>query len=349
MAATENTILTATYLGNREIGISEADAQPPAPGQVRIEVAYTGICGTDLHILHGSMDSRVSVPAILGHEMSGIIAGLGEGVEGWQVGDHVTVMPLDWDGTCPACQAGHHHICHNLNFIGIDSPGALQRLWNVAADQVVPLPEDLRLDHAALVEPVAVAVHDVRRAELARGDHAVVIGGGPIGALIAIVARHEGARVVVAEIDPGRRQAIADLGFEVLDPGTQDQAAWVNEWTGSAGADIVFEVSGAAAAIAGATGLAKVRGTIVVVAIHPQPRPVNLQQVFWRELRILGARVYQRTDFERAVELLSTGVIPADQLITGVEPITETAQAFATLESGQAMKVLINVGSGTAS
>ncbi|MFC7846959.1 zinc-binding dehydrogenase [Arthrobacter sp. NPDC057388] len=342
-------MLTANYLGNREIGISETDVQPPAPGQVQIEVAYTGICGTDLHILHGSMDTRVSMPAILGHEMSGIIAAVGEGVEGWQTGDHVTVMPLEWDGTCAACRAGHQHICQNLNFIGIDSPGALQRLWNVAAAHVVALPKELRLDHAALVEPVAVAVHDVRRAELAPGDSAVVIGGGPIGALIATVARNEGARVVVAEIDPSRRQAIADLGFEVLDPGTQDQTAWVNEWTGGAGADVVFEVSGAAAAILGATGLAKVRGTIVVVAIHPQPRPVNLQQVFWRELRILGARVYQRIDFERAVELLSTGVIPADQLVTGIEPITETAQAFATLESGQAMKVLIDVGSGATS
>ncbi|WP_243741000.1 alcohol dehydrogenase catalytic domain-containing protein [Streptomyces sp. 8K308] len=335
--------MTANYLGSREIGIRETEPEPPGPGQVRIGVAYTGICGTDLHVLHGNMDARVRVPAITGHEMSGVIDALGEGVTDWRVGDHVTVMPLEWDGTCPACLAGNEHVCQNLTFIGLDSPGALQRLWNVRADHLVALPRELPLDHAALTEPVAVAVHDVRRAGLAAGDRAVVIGGGPIGALIALVARHAGAEVVVVEIDAGRRAAVAELGFEVLDPRATDQAAWVTEWTGGAGADVVFEVSGAAAAVLGATDLVKVRGTLVVVAIHPEPRPVNLQRVFWRELRILGARVYQRADFERAVELLANGVIPADRIISRVEPITETARAFATLEAGQAMKILIDV------
>ena len=125
-------------------------------------------------------------PLTFGHEMSGVIESVGADVTEWTVGDAVTVMPLDWDGTCPACLAGNQHICQNLNFIGIDSPGALQTLWNVPASTLVRLPEDLALDVAALVEPVAVAVHDVRRSELVRGDQAVVIGGGPIGMLIAI-------------------------------------------------------------------------------------------------------------------------------------------------------------------
>ncbi|MFI7638396.1 zinc-binding dehydrogenase [Nonomuraea sp. NPDC049400] len=342
------TVLTANYVGDRKIEIREADPSPPKAGQVQIQVAYTGICGTDLHILHGHMDARVKRPAIVGHEMSGVIAGVGDGVSGWAPGDHVTVMPLDWDGTCPACRAGNQHICQNLNFVGIDSPGALQGLWNVDADLLVPLPATLRLDHAALVEPVAVAVHDVRRAELAPGDRVVVVGGGPIGVLIAAVARHEGAEVVVVEIDPLRRQAAAALGFQVLDPSATDQVGWVEEWTQGAGADVAFEVSGAAAAILGVTDLVKVRGTVVVVAIHPQPRPVNLQRVFWRELRLLGARVYQRADFERAVELLATGVIPAGDLITGIVPISGTADAFAALESGRAMKILVDVSGGTA-
>jgi (R,R)-butanediol dehydrogenase / meso-butanediol dehydrogenase / diacetyl reductase len=336
-------VLTANYLGPRQIDIREAEPEPPQPGQVRVEVAYTGICGTDLHIYHGHMDGRVSPPAIVGHEMSGVIVALGASVEDWRVGDHVTVMPLDWDGTCPACVAGNEHICQNLNFIGIDSPGALQRYWNVSADTLVRLPADLRLDHAALIEPIAVAVHDVRRAELSTGDKAVVIGGGPIGVLIAAVARHTGADVVLAEVDPARRQTAAGMGFDVLDPTSTDQAAWVESWTDGAGADVVFEVSGAAAAVLGATDLVKVRGTLVIVAIHPEPRPVNLHRVFWRELRVLGARVYQRTDFEAAVELLVRGAIPAEDLITHVKPITATAEAFTALESGQAMKVLIDL------
>ncbi len=337
-------MLAASYVGARNIELRHQDPEPVGAGQVQVEVAYAGICGTDLHIFHGHMDSRVDTPAVIGHEMSGRIAAIGDGVTGWRVGDHVTVMPLRWDGTCPGCLAGNHHICQNLDFVGIDSPGALQRLWNVDADLLVALPAGLRLDHAALVEPVAVAVHDVRRGEVAPGDHVVVIGGGPIGVLIATVAQHVGAQVVIVEVDGGRRSAICELGLEVLDPATTDLVEWVTTWTGGAGADVVFEVSGAASAVLGATELARVRGTLVVVAIHPQPRPVNLQRVFWRELRLLGARVYQREDFTQAIELLHTGVIPADALISNVRPITQTAAAFADLETGKAMKVLIDLG-----
>jgi (R,R)-butanediol dehydrogenase / meso-butanediol dehydrogenase / diacetyl reductase len=340
-------VLTASYVGDHTIAIDEATPEPPAKGEVQIKVAFTGLCGTDLHILHGNMDARVTTPLVFGHEMSGTISALGDGVSGWSVGDAVTVMPLDWDGTCPACLAGNQHICQNLNFIGIDSPGSLQGYWSVPAEVLVALPATLRLDHAALVEPTAVAVHDVRRGNVQPGDKVVVIGGGPIGVLIASVAREFGGTVVVIELDPNRRAQIANLGFETLDPRETDQVEWVTEWTGGAGADIVFEVSGAAAAVLGATDLAKVRGTLVVVAIHPTPREINLQRVFWRELTILGARVYQRVDFEKAVELLERGVIPADLLITKIVPLAETQDAFADLENGRAMKILVDVQAGS--
>jgi len=333
----------AAYVGDGSIEIGEAEAVPPAAGEVQIAVAYTGLCGTDLHIIHGNMDARVAKPLVFGHEMSGTIAAVGSDVEGWSPGDAVTVMPLDWDGTCPACLAGNSHICQNLNFVGIDSPGSMQQLWNVRADLLVRLPAGLALDTAALAEPVAVAVHDVRRSELVRGNKAVVIGGGPIGVLIASVARHFGAEVVVIELEPNRRQQIEQLGFTTIDPRETDQVAWVEQWTGGAGADVVFEVSGSAQAVLGATDLAKVRGTLVVVAIHPTPREINLQRVFWRELRLLGARVYQRTDFETAVELLRDGVIPAELLITRIVPIDQTAEAFADLENGRALKILVDV------
>lgn len=332
------------YISARTVDPVDIPPEAPAAGQVQIRVAYTGLCGTDLHVFHGDMDARVQRPLVFGHEMSGVVTAVGDGVDEWMPGDRVTVMPLDWDGTCPACLAGNEHICQNLDFIGIDSPGALQELWNVPASTVVRLPDDLDLREGALVEPVAVAVHDVRRSELSAGDTAVVIGGGPIGVLIASVARHAGADVVVIEPDAGRRGTIEDLGFRTLDPRATDQAAWVEEWTAGAGADVVFEVSGAAAAVRGMTALAKVRGTIVVVAIHSQPREIDLQRVFWRELRLLGARVYQRRDFETAVELLAGGAIPTDTLITDVVPLEKTADAFATLEAGQALKLLVAVG-----
>lgn len=331
------------YEGKGRLRTVSAEVDAPGPGEVQIAVAYCGLCGTDLHIAHGNMDARVRTPLVFGHEASGTVAAVGAGVHGWEAGDPVTVMPLIWDGTCAACLAGHQHICQNLTFVGIDSPGALQQRWNVPAAIVVRLPAGLDLRTAALVEPLAVAVHDVRRSGLRVGDRVVVLGGGPIGVLIACVAREAGARVRVAEIDPGRRERIAELGLDVSDPAGVDLAAEVEDWTGGAGADVVFEVSGAAAAVRTATALAKVRGTIVVVAIHAAAREVDLQRVFWRELRLLGARVYQRSDFERAVQLLHDGVIPAQALISGVVPLAGTEAAMAELSAGRAMKILVDV------
>lgn len=333
-----------SYIGERTFALTDIEPEPVHPGTVRVEPAYVGLCGTDLHIFHGHMDSRVTKPAIIGHEMVGVIAEIGADVTGWRVGDVVTVMPLIWDNTCPACLAGHTHICQNLQFVGIDTAGALQQQWVVPSELLVRVPEGVSLAHAALVEPVAVAVHDVRRSDLSSGQRAVVIGAGPIGVLIATVARNVGADVAVIELDPGRRALARELGLTTVDPGEIDPGAWVADWTDGAGADVVFEVAGAAAAIRTATSLAKVRGTVVVVAIHPEPRPVDLQRVFWRELRILGARVYQRTDFEEAVRLIAAGVIPAEQLITEIVPLSAVQSAFEKLETGAALKVLVDVG-----
>lgn len=334
----------ARYLGARTFSVAETDPVPPAPGQVRIEVAYTGICGTDLHIAHGAMDNRVRVPAVIGHEMSGRIAELGEGVRGYEIGDPVTVMPLDWCGQCPACRAGHTHICHQLNFIGIDSAGSMQDSWTVPAEILVPLPADLPLRHAALIEPTAVAVHDVRRSRLTAGEHAIVIGAGPVGLLIATVAQASGATVTVLELDAHRRAVAAGLGLTTVDPASVDVVRYVREQTGDAGADVVFEVSGAAAAVRIATDLLAVRGRLVMVAIHPSPREVDLHRVFWRELEMIGVRVYQREDYEQAVRLVSDGSVPADGLISRVVALDDVAEAFEALEAGGDVKILLDCG-----
>jgi (R,R)-butanediol dehydrogenase/meso-butanediol dehydrogenase/diacetyl reductase len=330
------------YVAAGQVEVSEIEAIPPAEGHVQIEVAYTGICGTDLHIFHGSMDTRVTRPAVIGHEMSGRISAAGAGVDSWSVGDPVTVVPLDWDGTCPACVAGNTHLCHNLKFIGIDVAGSLQRLWTVPARTLVRLPASLPLDQAALVEPTAVAVHDVRRAALVAGEKTLVVGGGPVGLLIAIVATHAGADVVVIEPNAYRRELAESLGLRTLDPGAVDVTAAVTQWSARAGAAVAFEVSGAAAGVATAVDALAVRGRLVLVAIHGTPREVNLHRFFWRELSLIGARLYHRADFERAVELVAAGVIPTGQLISAVVPLSAGAAAFELLEGGAVMKVLID-------
>ncbi len=331
------------YRRARTLDIEERPEAEPRSGELSIAIAYTGICGTDLHIYHGDMDARVGAAAVIGHEMSGRVAGIGAGVTGWTVGQPVTVMPTRSCGTCAACRRGNSHICHAMQFLGIDSPGAMQSRWNVPADLVLALPPDLPLKHAALIEPTAVAVHDVRRANVGTDDHVVVVGGGPVGLLIAAVAQHRGARVLLVEPDGFRRQVATDLGVEAIDPATTDVVALVDDRTAGAGADIAFEVSGSAPGVTTAVDVLTTRGRLVMVAIHPQLRPVNLHRFFWRELELFGARLYQRDDMTEAIRLITSGAVAVDRLISRVGPVDTVTDAFTALESGgSVMKVLID-------
>jgi len=333
----------AYFEGNRTLRVGEGAAVEPGPGQVRIEVAFCGICGTDLHLYHGAMAQRLTLPHVMGHEMTGRIAALGAGVTGWKAGDRVTVRPLDPCGMCPACAAGHSHICHNLKFIGIDTPGALQGSWTVPAHTLHRLPEGLTMREGALVEPVAVACHDVRMSGLARGEQAVVIGGGPIGILVALVARARGGRVLMAEVNPFRLQLARELGIEAANPLETDIVALVNERTGGAGADVVFEVSGSGAGADLMTKLPRTRGRIVVVAIYGEAPKVDLFRFFWRELKLAGARVYEAEDFEQALELAAAGELPLEKLITDVVPLGRVEEALQRMEGGGAcMKILVD-------
>lgn len=334
----------AAYLRNHSIRIVPSAAVDPLPDQVRIRVGYGGICGTDLHIYHGKMDARVGESRILGHEISGVVAAVGAEVADLQPGDAVTVMPLDWCGACPACRAGCTHVCQKLKFIGIDAPGGFQDLWTVPARTVLKLPPGLSLKHGALLEPLAVACHDCRLGGVRPDQLVVVLGGGPIGALIALTARAAGARVIVSEIHPFRLGLLRHLGLEAVNPHTSDLPALVLERSSGAGADVVFEVTAHPSGIAMATRLPRVRGRIVVVGIFAEPPPVNLHAVFWRELQITGARVYEREDFQGAIDLAAGGTLPLDALISAVVPLEQAEAGFQRMDGGgDVMKVLIEV------
>jgi len=296
------------------------------------------------------MDDRVADHAVIGHEVSGRVAAVGEGVTEWCVGDPVTVMPLRWCGSCPTCRAGHTHICDRLDFVGIDSPGGMQQLWNVPQELLVALPPGLALRDAALVEPVAVAHHDVARSSLVAGERALVVGGGPIGVLIGVVASARGADVLLAEPDPFRRSVVAGLGIDVVDPGAPEVASTLEDWSEGAGAAIAFEVSGTQPGLDLAVSALGARGRLVVVGIHAQPRQVDMKRVFWKELAFLGARVYERTDFVAAVQLLEHGAIPVEALISRVDALADAPAAFERLaEGGRVMKVLVDCRSGETS
>ncbi len=334
----------AVYRGDKSFSIEQVEIPAPAAGEVQIDVAYCGICGTDLHIYLGHMDGRVGFERTIGHEMSGVVSAIGAGVEGLTPGQHIVVRPLDHCGECPACDAGHEHICHNLKFIGIDSDGAFQQKWNVPSHTVHVLPQDLDLSHAALIEPLAVAVHDVDRGKVQPGEDVLVIGGGPIGMLVAMVARNAGANVTISEINENRLAFAEKIGFATMNPKETDVAKAVHEATGGKGADVVFEVSGSQPGVDLMTAAAASRGRIVMVAIHASKPQIDMFQFFWRELDLIGARVYRPEDYDAAMALLAKGVVDCEAFITDIQGLGDIQAAFKSLtENPNAMKSMIRV------
>jgi 2-desacetyl-2-hydroxyethyl bacteriochlorophyllide A dehydrogenase len=332
----------AYYQGARRFRIGPAPKPTPGPGEALLRVRRVGICGTDLHIYQGHLDHRVPRDGIIGHET------LAEVVEApaesrFQRGDRVVVEPLRFCGDCRACRMGAQYICYRLQVLGVDVAGGMQDYWAVPADRLLGVPEALPDDDAALIEPLAIATHDVKRARVERGDAVVVLGGGPIGCLIALVSRHHGARVLVAEVNPFRLEMLAGLGLKTVGPG-RDLVRAVDEWTGGDGADVVFEVTGNPAAVRLMTDLVRVWGTISVVAIHAEPLPVNLYPMFARELTMHGSRLYGRDDWEEAIRLAATGVVPLAPLVSRRIALEELEQGMEeALRGGPVMKVLVDL------
>ncbi|OQA88624.1 MAG: putative zinc-type alcohol dehydrogenase-like protein YjmD [Lentisphaerae bacterium ADurb.Bin242] len=338
---------SALYEGARKIVWRDVEKPLPGKGEAVIEVRYCGICGTDLHIYHGDMDARLHIPQTVGHEMSGVIDSVGTDVSDWKKGDRVTVRPLESCGECATCRRGFTHICEKIRFLGIETDGAFAQYWKVPAKRLHRLPEGMNWRLGALIEPLAVACHDVRRGEVCRGDFAVVSGGGPIGMLVALCARQNGARVVISEINAFRRAFAEKLGFETIDPLHCELEKEVKLKNSGNGADVVFEVSGSAPGALAMTALARPRGRIVMVAIYPKPTPVDLHKFFWKELTLLGARVYEREDFEKAIALAASGTLPLEKMITKVFPLEKLGEAFQYMEQEKsAMKILIQCNGG---
>ena len=330
------------YEGNKTFTVKDVEMAEPLEGEVRIKVAYCGVCGTDMHVYHGNMDARVGFERTIGHEMSGTIDSIGSGVTGYAVGDKVTVRPLD-NRLEEESDNGYSHICKKLKFIGLDSDGAMQQYWCVPAFVLHKLKPETDLQLAALIEPLAVACHDVRRGNLKAGETCVISGCGPIGLLIASVAKSVGANVIISEVNPVRIEMARGLGFDVVSPVETNVVEYVEKATKGYMADVVFEVAGVQPSLDITTEVAAIRGRIVVVSIFSEPKPVNLFKYFWKELSLIGARVYEPEDFETAIRLVTEHVFPYEQIITDTKPLTEIQQLFESIDKNPAgMKFVID-------
>ena len=332
----------AFYQGARTFKAGTAPVPTPAAGEALLRVKRVGICGTDLHIFQGHLDHRVPRGGVIGHETFAEVAEA-EAKSGFKAGDRVVVEPVRFCGSCRACRMGASYICYDLKVLGVDLPGGMQEYWPVPVDRLLRIPDALSDDHAALIEPLAVATHDVTRAAVKAGDAVLVFGGGPIGTLIALVCRHRGARVAVAELNPFRIEMLGRLGVETVGHGV-DPVGFARDWTGGDGVDVAFEVTGNPAAVHMVTEVVRVWGTISIVAIHTEPVPVNTYRMFARELSMHGSRLYSREDWEEAIRLGASGAVPLAPLVSRRIPLEALQEGMEqALAGGPVMKVLIDL------
>lgn len=325
------------WRGGNEVAVEDVPRPKAAEGWALVDVAYAGICGTDLHICAGE-HPRAEAPLVLGHEFVGT---LHADADGFATGQPVAVEPLLNCGRCTPCLTGRSHVCERLRLIGIDVPGGVAEQAAVPVGRLIPLPADLDLRRAALVEPLAVAVHAVARSGLTLGEPVMVAGAGPIGLLVASCARLAGAGTVfVSEPAGTRRRAAEALGFVVLD--VADPGEDLRERTGGEGAALVFDTAAHPAVAANITSWAATGGRVVFVGTYGRPAALNLQDVVFRELGTVGCRVYTRRDMETAVSLIADGRLDPEPFITSTVALSEAPTALAKLRSGDELKVLID-------
>jgi L-iditol 2-dehydrogenase len=342
------TMTAAVFHGPDDLRIESVPTPTIGSGEVLIAVRTCGICGTDLNMFKGEFRVRW-LPLIPGHEFAGVIAAIGEGVTGVQVGDRVTADINQTCGTCYWCRRGENLLCPNLRQIGIDLPGAFAEYVKTPAVLVHRLPDEISFEQGASIEPLACAVHAQSRVTMAAGDSVAVIGGGSMGIIHAQLARARGAYPVMfigrtaSKLDRARRAGI-ECTINALEV---DPVAEVKRLTDGRGADVVIEAAGTIPTYEQAFKMVRRGGTIVAYGIPPEQatiavRPFNF---FKDELKVIGAFVSHPTAWARAIALLQSGHIRPEVQFSLRTPLAELPATVAEMKKDKnLMKVFVVPG-----
>ncbi len=337
--------LVKTEQGPGHVKLMDVAEPEPGPGEIKIQVAATGVCGTDLHILHGQAFAVVP-PVIMGHEFAGTVAAVGAGVTAWAVGDRVTAEPpARTCGMCEYCQTGLPALCADRRSLGSGVNGAFAACVVAPAHRVHRVPEGVDFLSGALAEPTACCVHAVvEQGHVSAGDVVLVAGPGPIGLLTAQVARAQGAAVLlVGTAEDEERLSIGrELGIDVvLAAGREEVLGAVARLTAGRGADAVFECAGAGAAVRTCLEAARKRGHYVQVGLLARPIEMDFGQVVTKEVKVTGSFGSTYTSWERALELMASGKVRARPLITADLPLTQWEEGFGQMERKRGCKVVL--------
>lgn len=313
--------------GVKDLRIEQIEEPKALPGKVKIKVEWCGICGSDLHeytagpiFIPGSEPHPLTgeqAPVVMGHEFSGQVVEVGEGVSRIQKGDRVVVEPIFNCGECAACRQGKYNLCEKMGFLGLAGGGGGFSEY-VAADEhmVHKIPESVSFEQGALVEPSAVALYAVRSSKLKVGDKAVVFGAGPIGLLVIEALKASGAsKIYAVELSPERSQKATELGAHVINPKeVNDVVEEIHRLT-DGGADVVYEVTGVPPVLEQALESVRIGGELMIVSIFEKEAPIKPNKIVIQERSISGIIGY-RDVFPAVISLMEKGYFPADKLVT---------------------------------
>lgn len=343
----------ARWHGAKDIRVEEIDTPTPGPGEVAVKVAWTGICGSDLHeYMAGPIFipvddnhplSRDKAPITMGHEYCGTVSQLGDGVSGISVGDRVAIEPIFACDRCPACREGKYNLCDSLGFVGLSGGhGGFAATSVVPARMVHKMPDGLSIEQGALVEPAAVALHAVRMSKIRAGDTAAVFGAGPIGLLVVEALRVAGAaQIHVVEPSPERRQKAMDLGAtSAVDPMACDPVEQIRAATG--GVHVAFEVTGVPSVLPQCIDSTRHEGQTLIVSIWEGEASFQPNTAVLKERQLQGTIAYRHI-YPAVMELMQQGYFSAETLVTkriSIDQIVEQGFEALVAEKSQ-VKILV--------
>ncbi len=328
------------------ITFQEVKTPRPEAGQVLIKIMKIGICGSDIHVNHGK-HPFTKYPVTQGHEVSGVIEELGDDVTGLQVGQKVTIQPQVVCGTCHPCRHGKYNLCESLKVMGFQTTGMASHFFAVDAAKVTKLPDAMSLDHGAMIEPLAVAVHAIRRAGDVSGLRILVLGAGPIGNLVAQTAKGLGAeQVMITDISDFRLKKAAECGIDFsVNTKNHDLGDAILAHFGPDGADIIIDCAGSNTTMGQAIRYARKGSTILLVAVFDGPATIDLAVMNDHELCINSSMMYRNEDYLEAIRLVEEERIHLSPLISKYFPFAEYKKAYDYIDANRetTMKVIINV------
>lgn len=342
----EGTMLQQVMTAPKKIEFRRIAIPTPGPDQVLVKIMKIGVCGSDIHVFHGT-HPFTSYPVTQGHELSAKIVELGSNVTGFTPGQKVTIEPQIYCGTCYPCRHGKYNLCESLKVMGFQATGTASEYFAVDASKVTPLPENLTFNEGAMIEPLAVTVHAAKRFPEIEGAKVAILGCGPIGILLAQTCKALGAEsVLITDISDKRLELAKSVGADfTINTMNKDFGEALVESFGPDKADVIYECAGNDITMGQAIKYARKGSMIVLVAVFGKMANVDLAVLNDHELDLNTTMMYRHEDYVDAIRLVSEGKIQLKPLMTTHIPFEEYQSAYEFIDNNReiSMKVLIDV------